>query len=296
MIVLVAAPGALSETIVAETGAILNAAGAIVGSPGWLSGGRAAELVFDGIGMQAAGAAVAGRLDNDRVDRAVLDQGGRRKRLLIADMDSTILVNETLDEIAARAGVGRKVADITARSMRGDLNFEESLRARVALLKDHDTAIIDDVLATIGLTDGARALVATMRHHGAVTALVSGGDTMFTDRVRDCLGFHHAIANRFEISAGRLTGRLRGAIIGCETKRMWLDDLGKRYDIDPNQALAIGDGANDLAMIKAAGLGIAYYGKPVLRSAARAQINFTDLRTALYYQGYSDPEIVDGRA
>ena len=293
VLTLVAPEGDLADAIVTETRAALNASGAESGGTVWLSPERAADIPFSGLGESAAEAAVANIAAGHGVDACALPAEGRRKRLLIADMDSTILVNETLDEIAAHAGVGEEVAEITARSMRGELNFEESLRARVALLEGREAGIIDAVLEGISLTPGARAFVATMRRSGAVTALVSGGFTMFTDRVQGWLGFHYAKANDFEIEAGRLSGRLAGPIVGRETKLEWLRDLGEKHDIPASDALTIGDGANDLAMVTAAGLGVAYRGKPVLREAARARIDHTDLRTALYFQGFADDEISD---
>lgn len=291
VLTLVALPDSLSEAIVAETCTALNAAGARTGDVAWLSDARAADIPFSGLVPALAETAVADILDAARVDHVSLPRENRRKTLLIADMDSTILLNETLDEIAAGVGIGEEVAAITAASMRGELNFEESLRARVALLAGRDATIIDPVLDTIALTPGARAFVATMRNHGAFTALISGGFTMFTDRVANWLGFHVSKANNFEIENGRLTGRLAGEIVGRGTKLQSLNGLCQEHGIDLSDALAIGDGANDLAMIEAAGLGIAYFGKPVLRAAARARIDFTDLRTALYYQGYADAEI-----
>ncbi len=292
-VTLVAPEGALDAAIVAETAGRLNAAGGEAGSAVWLSPGRAAEFTVLDLPEPDTRATVEAALRDAAVDRCVLPAEGRRKRLLIADMDSTILVNETLDEISAEAGFGEIVADITARSMRGELNFEDSLRERVALLAGRDAAIIDTVLDRISLNPGAAAFVATMRAHGAVTALISGGFTMFTDKVSDWLGFHVSKANDFEIDDGKLTGRLVGGIVGRETKLEWLTSLGSEHGIPAHDALTIGDGANDLAMITAAGLGIAYHGKPILREAADARIDHTDLRTALYYQGYSDDEIVE---
>lgn len=289
---LVALPGDLSSDIVAETRAALNAAGAEIGDIDWLSDQRAADLTFSGIECTAAETAADDIVGDRLIDRVALPTATRRKKLLIADMDSTILINETLDEIATKAGIGEHVAEITARSMRGELNFEDSLRERVALLEGRAASIIDEVLNGVTLTQGAASFVATMRQSGAFTALVSGGFTMFTDKVKGWLGFHLALANDFEIIDGRLTGRLEGPIVGRETKLEMLQRLGKEHGIAASDALTIGDGANDLAMIQAAGLGIAYHGKPLLREHARARIDHTDLRTALYYQGFRDDEIV----
>lgn len=290
---LVALPGDLDETIVAETRAALNAAGASTDAIDWLSDARAAQIGFNGIGDQRAEDIANTVLADRPIDVVALAAEGRRKRLLIADMDSTILANETLDEIAAEAGIGDEVAAITARSMRGELNFEDSLRERVALLEGRDASIIDQVLETISINPGAHAFVATMRASGAFTALISGGFTMFTDKVRDEVGFHMARANTFDIENGNLTGKVVGPIVGRETKLEVLNALSAEHGVALSEALTIGDGANDMAMIEAAGLGIAYFGKPVLREAARAQINHTDLLTALYFQGFRDSEIVE---
>jgi len=292
-VTLVAPEGALSESIVAETARALNAVGGDTDAPRVLSPERAAEFDVAGLEIEAARESIEGALGSSAVDRFVGPDTGRRKRLLIADMDSTILANETLDEISAEAGVGEIVAEITARSMRGELNFEESLRERVALLEGRDTSIIDTVLNRVSLNPGAEAFVATMRHHGAYTALVSGGFSMFTDKVQAWLGFHISKANDFEVRDGMLTGRLEGGIVGRETKLAWLESLGREHGVPEADALTIGDGANDLAMVTAAGLGIAYRGKPILRHAANARIDHTDLRTALYFQGYGDDEILE---
>lgn len=293
---LVARPGALTASIVAETRAALNAAGARSAETVWLSADRAADIIFDGITCEDAEKAAVEALGDQPVDRVSLPLEGRRKKLLVADMDSTILVNETLDEIAASVGIGEQVAEITARSMRGELNFEESLRERVALLAGRDASIIENVLESISLSPGAACFIATMGQAGATTALVSGGFTMFTDRVKGWLGFDIAVANNFEIIDGQLTGGLDGPIIGRETKLDMLNSLAEKSGLNLSEALTIGDGANDLAMIEAAGLGIAYLGKPVLRERARARIDHTDLRTALYFQGFSDDEIVESNA
>lgn len=289
---LVAAPGDLEARRVDAVARALSAAGLTPGPTRWLSPDRAAELAVEG-DPEAIEAAAGEALGDAPVDRCALPVDGRRKRLLFADMDSTIVTDETLDAVAHQTGIGEKVAAITARGMRGEIDFAESLTSRVALLTGRDAAIIEPVLAGLTYSPGARALVATMRAHGAVCALVSGGFTIFTDKVRAELGFNAAKANVFEIVDGRLTGRLGGPLVSRETKQAWLVELAGQRGIPRRDALAIGDGANDLAMIEAAGLGIAYRGKPILRAAARARIDHTDLRTALYFQGYADAEIVE---
>ncbi len=292
VLTLVAAPGGLGASSIEAVSRALASAGLKRGPVDWLADGRAAELAVAGDPAKVED--IASRaLDGAPIDRCALPKAGRRKRLLFADMDSTILTNETLDEVAAGAGIGEKVAEITARGMRGEIGFEESLTARVGLLTGRPASIIQPVLDAISYSDGAHALVATMRAHGAVCALISGGFTLFTDTVQAELGFHAAKANVFEIVDGRLTGRLGGPIVGRESKQDWLIELAAAHGIQHGDALAIGDGANDLAMIETAGLGIAYHGKPILRAAARARIDHTDLRSALYFQGYRDGEIVE---
>lgn len=224
-------------------------------------------------------------------DVVVVPDKNRRKKLLVADMDSTMIEQECLDELARAAGFYEKVAAVTEAAMRGEIAFEPALRERVALLQDLPVSVIDEVIANrITYTEGAKTLVATMKKHGAMTVLVSGGFTLFTKPIAAALGFDRDIANSLGIDHGRLTGQVISPILGREGKLETLLAFCEHEKISVDKALAIGDGANDLAMIEAAGLGIAYHAKPTLTQAADAEIKSTNLLAALYYQGYSRQE------
>ena len=223
------------------------------------------------------------------------DDEHRRKRLLIADMDSTMIGQECIDELADFAGVKPEVAAITERAMLGEIAFEPALRARVALLKGLPARIVDEVIASrITLTPGARTLVATMRAHGAKAALVSGGFTLFTAKIAAQLGFHNSQANDLIVRDGHLTGEVAEPILGRAAKQAALARLCKKHRIKLAATLAVGDGANDLDMLGAAGLGIAYHAKPAVAAAAHAAIRHGDLTALLYAQGYRREEFVEG--
>jgi phosphoserine phosphatase len=211
---------------------------------------------------------------------------GRRKGLLVADMDSTVVTSETLDDLAARAGVGARVAAITARSMNGELDFAAALRERVGLLRDLEESALDATWAETRLTPGARTLVATMRAHNATTALVSGGFTWFTARVAALCGFDVHHANQLGIEDGRLTGRVAEPILGRAAKLESLRSLAESRSLRLAATLAVGDGANDLDMLREAGLGIAFHAKPVVAEAVANRIDHADLRALLFAQGY----------
>ncbi len=227
------------------------------------------------------------------VDIALLPPGRRQKKLLIADMDSTIIGQECIDEMGAALGIGKKIARITEKAMRGEIVFEDALRERVNLLKGLAVSRLQNVMDTrISLNSGARALVRTMRANGAYTALISGGFTFFAEQVADQAGFHEMRANRLAVADDRLTGEVIPPIIGHQAKRQRLDDLCRALDITARDTIAVGDGANDLGMIEAAGLGVAYYAKPVVAARADVQINHTDLHALAYLQGYRRDAIV----
>ena len=231
------------------------------------------------------------------IDANLVPVEGRRKRLLVADMDSTIITVECIDEIAAAAGVGERVAAITERAMAGELEFESALRERVALFRGLPARLLDEVFAErIRLSPGAGTLVRTMAAHGAHTALVSGGFTFFTERVARLAGFAEHRANRLVVREGRLTGEAEKPILGRDAKLTALREMTARLGVTPAEALAVGDGANDLALIEAAGLGVAWRPKPVLAAAADAVIRHADLTALLHLQGYSEREFVTGGA
>lgn len=269
----------------------------------WLANGEAWELIFvaqaDGgerLKKQAATVLIGLPVDINVVpaDRASGTGGDRRKRLLVADMDSTIIEQECIDEIADFAGVRAEVAEVTERAMRGELDFETALSSRVALLEGLSETVLDEIIAErITVMPGAHALVATMQAHGATAALVSGGFTVFTERVAARVGFDVNQANVLEIRDGRLLGTVTLPILGREAKLEALRFHAGRLGLPLSATLAIGDGANDLAMIRAAGLGVAFRAKPVVANDAAAAVRHGNLKAALYLQGYHDDEIVD---
>ncbi|MBC6442654.1 MAG: phosphoserine phosphatase SerB [Rhodobacteraceae bacterium] len=217
----------------------------------------------------------------------------RRKRVLLADMDSTMIVQECIDELAAEAGVAARVADITARAMAGEMDFETALRARVGLLQGLPVGAIDKVLAErISTAPGARELVATMRANGAYCALVSGGFTAFTAAIAGKLGFHEHRANRLLAAGGKLTGAPDTPILGRQAKVDALLDICATHNLVPADVLAIGDGANDLGMLRRAGSGVAVHAKPVVAARVSLRLNHTDLRGALWLQGYRAEEVI----
>lgn len=266
--------------------------GAAAGEVTWLSTDRAFDLRFLD-GPQAVLAAARARAAGLPADINVVPAENRRKRLLIADMESTIIHCEALDELAAFAGLRERIAAITERAMRGELEFEPALRERVALLKGLPADVLERVYAErVRLNPGARELVATMRARGAYTMLVSGGFDFFVARVAEECGFDAWQSNALTIEESKLTGRVSEPILGREAKRVALEEIAKGRNIALSDTVAIGDGANDVAMIERAGLGIAYHPKPVLGEAADAVIAHSDLKSALYLQGYRDQEIV----
>ncbi|MGH7111423.1 MAG: phosphoserine phosphatase SerB, partial [Stellaceae bacterium] len=213
-------------------------------------------------------------------------------RLLVADLEATVIENEMLDELADLIGLGPRVAAITARAMNGEIDFLAALRERVALLAGVEARVLDAAAARIRITPGAAALIATMRREGAVTALVSGGFTVFAERVGAALGFDHVVANRLEVSSGRIVGAISPPIVTGEVKRETLLALAAAHGIAPIETLAVGDGANDLPMLQAAGLGLAFHAKPRVAAAARFRLDHADLSGLLYAQGYRQRDFV----
>jgi phosphoserine phosphatase len=227
------------------------------------------------------------------IDVVVQPQLDRRKKLFLADMDSTMIGQECIDELADFAGLKAHVAAITERAMRGEMQFEVALRERVALLKGLPVTVVDDVLAKrITPTSGGRELVMTMRANGAYTCLISGGFTLFTKPVAAMIGFQENRGNTLLVEDGKLSGKAAEPIIGREAKLATLIELREAFDLDNLDTLAVGDGANDLGMIQNAGLGVAYHAKPAVAAAAAARINYGDLTALLYAQGYRRDEFV----
>ncbi|GBQ11262.1 phosphoserine phosphatase SerB [Swaminathania salitolerans] len=231
-------------------------------------------------------ATIRATLARYRTDALMVKSRGRRKAVLIADMDSTILAGETLDELAALLGCGDEVAELTRQSMNGTLDFEDSLRARVALLKGRETGVLEAVWESSHLNAGARCLVQTMRANNARTALVSGGFTWFTSRVAEACGFDEHHGNVLGMDANRFTGALDAPVLGPDSKQEHLERLLDERGVKASAALATGDGANDLPMLALAGLGIAYKAKPRIRQMIDMQVNHSTLRAHLFAQGY----------
>jgi phosphoserine phosphatase len=231
------------------------------------------------------------KLQDRGVDLVIQPAEGRRKTMLLADMDSTMIGQECLDELADEAGFGERVAAITARAMNGEVNFEDALRERVALLEGLPESVIDTVLETrITATPGGKELVATMKKNGGYTALVSGGFTEFTESVGHGLGFDENRANVLEIVDGVLTGRVVLPILGREAKVEALNEITARLGITPADVLAVGDGANDLGMLMLAGSGVALHAKPAVAASCDIVINFGDLTSLLFIQGYAQTQ------
>jgi len=225
------------------------------------------------------------------VDAALVPSANRRKLVLVADMDSTMIQQECIDELAAVLGLKETVSEITARAMRGELDFGQALETRVALLKDLELRRIEEVRSkNITLTPGGRVLVQTMRAHGAYASLVSGGFTVFADYFAELLGFDEAVANVLEFSGNRLTGTVAKPIVDKTTKLRRLQDIAGERGISLADTMAVGDGANDLEMIRAAGLGVAIHAKPAVAAEAAVRIDHGDLTALLYLQGYSAEE------
>jgi len=286
-----AAP-ALDDTIVRRARRSLFAAQ----EPVWLDPGIAAEIIFaPGIDSDARGLSdhLRGVIGSDPIDVVVQRTGPRRKKLFVADMDSTMIGQECIDELADFAGLKAHVAAITERAMRGEIAFEPALRERVALLKGLPVSVVETVIAErITLTPGGRELVRTMRKHGALTCLVSGGFTLFTDRIAKMIGFDENRGNTLAVAGGAFEGMVGEPILGREGKLATLLDLTARLGIGLEETMAAGDGANDLAMIEMSGLGVAYHAKPAVAAAAHARIDHGDLTALLYMQGYKRAEFV----
>jgi phosphoserine phosphatase len=228
-----------------------------------------------------------------KVDANLTPKANRRKKLLIADMDSTMINEECIDELGAALGLKDQIAEITERAMRGELDFEEALDARVSLLKGLSLEAVKEVRRErISYASGGRTLVQTMKTYNAYTALVSGGFTLFADYFAKRIGFDEATANVLEFEDDKLTGTVRRPIVDKDTKLNRLNALVKEKNIDLADAVAVGDGANDLMMIKAAGMGVAIHAKPVVAAEAQYRFNHSDLTGLLYLQGYSEEEFV----
>jgi len=299
-----ASPDLVVATLVANplrpavTGAVLTAAAGALGQETEqvvLASGIAADLILPEGGRTRAAieAALRDALGDAPVDVVVQPLEGRRKRLFLADMDSTMIRQECIDELADFVGLKAEVSEITERAMRGEIAFEPALRERVALLRSLPVKVVDEIIADrISLMPGGTALVRTMRENGAYTCLVSGGFTLFTGPIAAKIGFHEHRSNRLIVEGEMLAGRVEEPILGREAKLATLVELRDRLGLSRADTLAVGDGANDLAMLGEAGLGVAYHAKPAVAAAAHARIDHADLTALLYVQGYRKDEIV----
>jgi phosphoserine phosphatase len=271
---------------------MLAAAGVMGLSQEWIEAGKAADLHFSGDAV-AARAALEEAIPG--VDVIVQTTAHRRRKLIIADMDSTMITVECIDELADYAGIKAEIAAVTEAAMRGELDFEGALRSRVALLQGLPEAAIEQCLAErVKIMPGARELVRTVRANGGYAVLVSGGFTRFAEPVAAQIGFDRVIANRLGIADGRLDGTVASPIIGAQSKREALVAAMAERGLGVEATLAVGDGANDIPMIEAAGLGVAYHAKPKTRAAASAAVLHGDLNAILYAMGYTRPEWVSG--
>ena len=264
-----------------------------VPAPAWLDDGVAADIRFSPRDGVSAHERLRETLGDAPVDIVVQPLAGRRKRLFLADMDSTMIGQECIDELADLVGLKAEVSAITERAMRGELPFEPALRERVALLGGLPVSVVDRIIAErITLTPGGTELVRTMRAKGAYTCLVSGGFTLFTGPIAARIGFHEHRSNLLIEENGTLAGRVEEPILGREAKLATLRELRARFGLADSETLAVGDGANDLAMLAEAGLGVAYHAKPAVAAAAHARIDHGDLSALLYLQGYRRDEFV----
>jgi phosphoserine phosphatase len=294
VLTLIADPAAADlddSTVVAATSALV-ALGAETGAPDWLAPGIACDVPFDGLNCDQADAALHAALPDRPVDMITQPVASRRKRLLIADMESTIIRQEMLDELAELVGLKDLIAGITYRAMNGEIDFKDALRERVALLKDLPVESLEQVYGRVELMPGALELVATMKANGAYCALVSGGFKFFTARVRETVGFDEDQANDLEIKDGRLSGLAVEPILDKDAKVAALLRVAGANRIPLRDSIAVGDGANDLPMLQAAGLGVAFHAKPVVATQARARVERSDLTALLYAQGYRAADIV----
>jgi phosphoserine phosphatase len=272
---------ALAAAVLKETGGDLN----------WLNHAIACEIIEP----KSTDALALAReiIGSRRVDAALVPTEGRRKQVLVADMDSTMIKEECIDELAAALGIKEQVAEITDRAMRGELDFGQALDTRVALLRGLERKVIEEVRREqITLAPGGRALVQTMKAYGAYTSLVSGGFTFFADFFAKRIGFDEALANVLLFDGEQLTGTVQKPIVDKNSKRERLMALASERNIPLSQTMAVGDGANDLDMIRIAGFGVAMHAKPAVAAEAGIRIDHADLTALLYLQGYSDEEIV----
>jgi phosphoserine phosphatase len=283
----------LTNSCVTAISSALSASGAVIIATEWLAADEACDIIFSKLELVAAEKIARNIIADSAIDCIAQETATRHKRMLISDMDSTIITIECIDEIADFAGVKAQVSDITERAMRGELDFIEALNERVMLLKDLPESVLQDVYKErVKFMPGARELVQTMRANGAYAILVSGGFEYFTSRVQEAMGFHSNAANILEVKDGKLTGKVVLPILDKNSKLQTLMQVAQEKNIPTSEVLAVGDGANDLPMLIAAGLGVAYHAKPIVQQSAAARLNHCDLTALLYAQGYKKEEFI----
>jgi phosphoserine phosphatase len=283
----------LDETIVNKAFIAIEKTKAKVTAIKWLAENEAIDIIFDGADLEQVRLVIEKKLAEFPVDFIIQKNENRKKKMLISDMDSTIIQQECIDEIADKLGLKDKVAAITERAMNGELDFQESLRARVGLLGGLPETALTDVYEThIELMPGALELVQTMRKNDAYCVLVSGGFTFFTDKIAQRVGFDENRANILELHNGKLTGKVIEPILDKESKLEALNEIAARLGLTKDDIVAVGDGANDLPMLQNVGLGVAYHAKPIVQEQVLYKINHTGLTTLLFAQGYGKGEFV----
>lgn len=288
-LVLIASDVPLSIAHIEQCGKFAEGNGiGIDGKPEWLDAHKAADIPVQNALTMAQMKSLRSLFAADRIDALCVPVEGRKKKLLLADMDATIVTTETLDELAAKAGIGEQVAQITTRAMRGELDFKAALFERVGLLKDLPLSALDETLQETVLCAGAEDMVAGMKQSGAMCVLVSGGFTFFTNAIAQACGFNRNHGNTLGIGADTLDGTVKEPILDKDAKLAYLKHYAAELGIDLAQTVAIGDGANDLPMLAAAGLGIGYRPKPVLEENLLNVLKYADLTGVLYAQGVRD--------
>jgi phosphoserine phosphatase len=261
----------------------------------WLADGIACDMALkDGADLDECAKVIKLAIADQPIDFAIQDAETRRKKILIADMDSTMIDQECIDELAAEVGLKEKVSGITARAMNGEIEFDAALRERVGLLSGLPISVVDDVIAgRITLKSGGKTLIATMKKNDAYCALVSGGFTVFTQKIADIIGFDENRANVLLEENGVLTGQVADPILGMQAKVDALNEISDRLKITPAHAIAVGDGANDLGMLGIAGSGVALHAKPSVAAQAKIRIDHGDLTALLYLQGYRKSDFIE---